>query len=68
MPKQKDKKTGATRKAVRRKSASKQRETDDSSGKQVASGLTLAPGPRKKRAKGPSVRLSNHKARSVWFQ
>src|SRR5687768_2687369 len=27
----------------------------------------LTPGPRKKRH-GPSVRLSNHKARSVWFQ
>ncbi len=28
---------------------------------------SLVPGPRKKR-KGPAIRLSNHKARSVWFQ
>ncbi|MFN2530330.1 MAG: WD40/YVTN/BNR-like repeat-containing protein [Pyrinomonadaceae bacterium] len=31
------------------------------------SGSLFTVGPRKKR-KGPSVRLSNHKARSVWFQ
>src|SRR6266849_1511501 len=28
----------------------------------------LQPGPRKKRAKGGVVRLTNHKARSRWFQ
>jgi photosystem II stability/assembly factor-like uncharacterized protein len=68
MPTQKDKKTAATKKAVRRKSSGKQREGDEGTGKNVASSVTLTPGPRKKRAKGPSVRLSNHKARSVWFQ
>ena len=68
MPTQKDKKTAATKKTVRRKSSGKQRETDEGAGKNVASSVTLTPGPRKKRAKGPSVRLSNHKARSVWFQ
>src|ERR1700704_4260478 len=68
MPTQKDKKSAATKKTVRRKTSGEQRETDDDTKKRVASGGTLAPGPRKKRAKGPSVRLSNHKARSVWFQ
>src|SRR6266850_1191084 len=68
MPTQKDKKTAETKKAVRRKSSGEQRETDDSTERRGASRVTLAPGPRKKRAKGPSVRLSNHKARSVWFQ
>src|ERR1700730_924906 len=67
MPTQKAKKTAATKKAVRRKPSAEQRETDNSTGKRVASRVTLIPGPRKKR-KGPSVRLSNHKARSVWFQ
>src|SRR2546422_3178864 len=68
MPTKKDKKTAASKKTARRKSAGEQRETDDGTRKGVASGVTLAPGPRKKQAKGPSVRLSNHKARSVWFQ
>ena len=53
-------KSPANRKsATKAKSGRKSKESDSPEG--------LALGPRKKR-KGPSIRLSNHKARSVWFQ
>lgn len=65
MPPQK-KKTPAKRKADR-KSTVRQPEADELAQNQTRSVVTLLPGPRKKR-QGPSVRLSNHKARSVWFQ
>lgn len=50
--------------AKRPKSVDKSSESND---KATGPGETLLPGPRKRR-EGPNVRLSNHKARSVWFQ
>lgn len=60
------KKTTSTSKAKRR-SGSRKPDVEQASESEARSGVVLAPGPRKKRH-GSSVRLSNHKARSVWFQ
>lgn len=57
----------ATRRTKKKATKGSRNRTPDSDASR-RSDLTLSPGPRKKRPGGPSVRLSNHKARSVWFQ
>src|SRR5436190_11456556 len=55
------KKRSSTKKSPRKSTA----ESSNASSRPLEK--TLVTGPRKKR-QGPSIRLSNHKARSVWFQ
>src|SRR5512138_3752673 len=55
------------RTSTSKKTTRKAEHTNGESEAQLIPSTVLMPGPRKKR-KGPSVRLSNHKARSVWFQ
>jgi photosystem II stability/assembly factor-like uncharacterized protein len=61
----KKRKTSITKKTTGRKARTELAASEKTTGRQAT--MSLVPGPRKKR-KGPSVRLSNHKARSVWFQ
>ena len=61
------KKKSPTTKTKRRPTKQAKAANEQSSSEESKHVVLLLPGPRKKRH-GPSVRLSNHKARSVWFQ